>query len=277
MRGLIFVYITLLISACSVTGMKWDIVSGPTDTSSDIYGSYSAGCLDGAVSLAANSQTYQTMRIARQRYYGHPILIDFLKNYSETIVEKDLGILAIGDLSQARGGPMPGGHASHQIGLDADIWFKRFTPKEREILSLENIDSIPAISMVNSDALTINEQEWTADNVDVLKIASTHNDVERIFVNYVIKKKLCEKHKGEQWLSKLRPWWGHTHHYHVRLACPEGIELCKAQAPVDETDGCDETLDWWFSEEAQLKPAEDFDKKPRVIKLPLQCDEVYKS
>jgi hypothetical protein len=30
--------------------------------------------------------------------------------------------LYIGDISQPRGGPMTSGHASHQIGLDADIW-----------------------------------------------------------------------------------------------------------------------------------------------------------
>ena len=31
------------------------------------------------------------------------------------------GIL-VGDMSQPRGGPMLTGHASHQVGLDADIW-----------------------------------------------------------------------------------------------------------------------------------------------------------
>ena len=30
--------------------------------------------------------------------------------------------LLLGDISQPRGGPMLSGHASHQIGLDADIW-----------------------------------------------------------------------------------------------------------------------------------------------------------
>ena len=30
--------------------------------------------------------------------------------------------LLVGDMAQARGGPMLTGHASHQVGLDADIW-----------------------------------------------------------------------------------------------------------------------------------------------------------
>jgi len=271
------IFIFNIITGCvAPQNIKWSQVEGPTLNNSAVYGSYSAGCLDGAVSLAASSEHYQVMRITRKRYYGHPRLIHFLENFASKVYVSDFGSLLIGDLSQARGGPMPGGHASHQVGLDADIWFKRLPVNERNYMSLDDVESMSATSVISEDLSTINSSSWTEQNATVLKIASSFNEVERIFVNFVIKKQLCEKHKGETWLSKIRPWWGHNYHYHVRLACPEGSPGCKSQAVIAENDGCNETLDWWFSEEAQNELDKTVVKKIKVVDLPFQCDGLLK-
>ena len=272
---LLFGFFVFLLFGCASNEIKWNSVSGPTNNPDQVFGSYSAGCLDGAVSLTASSKNYQAMRLSRQRYYGHPRLIQFLNDYSKEVYESGLGSLAIGDLSQARGGPMPQGHASHQTGLDADIWFKRFTDDERKSLSLNDLESFSAIFVVNEDTLTINDETWKEESSLALKAAALHVDVERVFVNFVIKKKLCEIHKGESWLNKIRPWWGHNYHYHVRLSCPKGSATCKPQQPVIQNDGCDETLDWWFTEEAQTELDKKKDIKERIIKLPLQCAAVF--
>ena len=41
-----------------------------------------------------------------------------------------LPVFYVGDMAQPRGGPLPFGHASHQTGLDVDIWFT-LTPRPR--------------------------------------------------------------------------------------------------------------------------------------------------
>jgi len=275
---LIFLVLVLLISNCSLPVKRdWHTVDEPTNKKGEVYGSYSAGCLDGAISLSASSLYFQAMRPSRKRYYGHPDLIQFLEEYSKTLYDKGLGSLAIGDLSQARGGPMSSGHASHQLGLDADIWFLRFTESEKKALSLHDTESIPATTMVNDDSISINQNNWHKDNTLALKFAAINMKVERVFVNYVIKKALCESHKGEKWLSKIRPWWGHTYHYHVRLACPNNSLYCNQQNPVTQTDGCDETLDWWYSEEALQTREKKSMKEASDVKLPLQCEKVLQS
>jgi penicillin-insensitive murein endopeptidase len=42
-------------------------------------------------------------------------------------------------------------------------------------------------------------------------------------------------------------------HFHVRLACPADDATCNDQAPVPAGDGCDETLAWWFTDDAKAE------------------------
>ena len=59
----------------------------------------------------------------------------------------------------------------------------------------------------------------------MLEVAASDPVVDRIFVNPVIKRELCtHEPPGSLWLRKLRPWWGHHDHFHVRLRCPPGSE-----------------------------------------------------
>ncbi|NJR13697.1 MAG: penicillin-insensitive murein endopeptidase, partial [Phyllobacteriaceae bacterium] len=70
-----------------------------------------------------------------------------------------------------------------------------------------------------------------------------------------IKKKLCDTVTGDRsWLGKVRPYWGHHYHFHVRLACPEGSPGCKGQEKTPAGDGCGKDLAWWFTDEP-WKPA----------------------
>ena len=71
----------------------------------------------------------------------------------------------------------------------------------------------------------------------------------RIFVNAAIKKAMCrEAGSDRDWLAKVRPWWGHAEHFHVRIACPPDSPECKPQPPVPAGDGCGHELDYWFKE-----------------------------
>ncbi len=84
----------------------------------------------------------------------------------------------------------------------------------------------------------------------LLRRAASYPEVERILVHPGIKKKLCETVTGDRsWLRKVRPFWGHDYHFHIRIGCQPGSTGCKAQAETTPGDGCDKSLAWWFTEE----------------------------
>ena len=97
----------------------------------------------------------------------------------------------------------------------------------------------------------------------VVMQAASYPQVERVFVNPAIKKKLCDTWTGDRsLLGKVRPIYGHDEHFHIRMQCPPGASGCKAQAPVASGDGCDKSLAWWFTKEPWAKPEKKPGEKP---------------
>ncbi|HEX2147893.1 MAG TPA: penicillin-insensitive murein endopeptidase [Pseudorhizobium sp.] len=225
-------------------------------------GSYAKGCIVGAAALPADGPTWQAMRLSRNRRWGHPELVALLERFSRDAAALGWGSgILVGDISQPRGGPMLFGHASHQIGLDADIWF---TPKPAQPLSPQQREEMPFTSMLDkSKFLTVDPRRWTATHARVVMQAASYPQVERIFVNPAIKKKLCETWRGDRThLGKVRPIYGHDEHFHIRIGCPPGASNCKPQAAVGAGDGCDKSLAWWFTDEPWAKPKKDPKAKP---------------
>jgi penicillin-insensitive murein DD-endopeptidase len=209
-------------------------------------GYYSHGCLAGATLLPLNGPTWQVMRLSRNRNWGHPELIKVLERISAKAAKRGWPGLLVGDMSQPRGGPMLTGHASHQVGLDADIWL---TPMPQRELSREEREEMSATMVVADDRRDVEREVWTPAHAMVIKTAAQDPDVERIFVNAAIKKALCrEAGSDRDWLQKVRPYWGHDYHFHIRISCPPGNADCKPQDPVPAGDGCGKDLDWWFQE-----------------------------
>ena len=244
----------------------------PTETMTRSIGFYARGCLAGAKALPVDGETWQVMRLSRNRNWGHPAMIAFLERFSRKAAQEGIwpGIL-VGDISQPRGGPMLTGHASHQIGLDADVWL---TPAPDRRLTREEREEMSAVDMVSADGLTVDRTHWTARQAGIVKAAAEAPEVERIFVNAAIKKALCETAKGEPWMNKVRPYWGHNYHFHIRIACPADQPDCRPQDPVPPGDGCDKTLAWWFTDEA-LHPAPGKPKPPlSLAELPPECRSV---
>ncbi len=208
-------------------------------------GGYARGCMAGGKMLPVNGPAWQAMRLSRNRNWGHPLLVKYVEKLAVDARKLDgwPGLL-VGDMAQPAGGPMLTGHASHQIGLDADIWLKPMPPKE---LTAEERENISAVSMLGDDKLTINAKFWTPEHVKLLRRASLYPEVARIFVHPVIKKALCEAAGTDRgWLAKVRPWWGHHYHFHVRLKCPANNPGCVDQPPLGNDDGCGAELDNWF-------------------------------
>ena len=245
------------------------LASTPAPGPARPIGSYTKGCLAGGQQLPADGPNWQVMRPSRNRAWGDPVLISFLEHLAATLPEAAgwPGLL-IGDIAQPRGGPMLTGHASHQIGMEADIWLtpmpdRRLTPAER--------DEMPATNVVAAGGLDVDPSVWTPRHRKLLEMVARSPGVARIFVNAAIKRALCREAGADRgWLRLIRPWWGHNYHFHLRLSCPAGQSQCEEQTPPAPGDGCGE-LDWWFTEEA-LHPKPGPPRKPlRLADLPSTC------
>jgi len=239
-------------------------VNDPVPMEARAIGSYARGCLAGARELPVNGPAWQAMRLSRNRNWGHPALLDYIERLARDAQEKDgwPGLL-VGDLAQPRGGPMLTGHASHQIGLDADIWLKSM-PDRR--LSRAERERMSAVSVLAANGLSVDPEVWTPGHVKLLKRAVSYDEVARIFVHPAIKKAVCEAAGNDRrWLRKVRPWWGHHYHFHVRLKCPPGYEGCRDQSPPPPGDGCRQPLDYWYG----LLTAPPKPDRPKKKKAPI--------
>ena len=212
------------------------------------------------------------MRLSRNRMWGNPAMIAFLERFSRKARAEGIwnGIL-VGDISQPRGGPMLTGHASHQIGLDADVWL---TPMPERSLTRAEREEMSAVDMVAEGGLSVDRSHWSEAQAGIIRAAAEEPEVDRIFVNAAIKKALCETHKGEPWMNRVRAYWGHNYHFHIRIKCPAGEGSCEPQDPIPPGDGCDKSLNWWFTDEA-LHPAPGKPKPPLTLaQLPPECRSV---
>jgi penicillin-insensitive murein endopeptidase len=224
---------------------KWASLSTPLAGPPSAIGFYAAGCLQGAQTLPLDGDGYAVMRPSRRRYFGHPALIDYLTRLAAATHERTGRLLLIGDMAPPRGGPMLSGHASHQTGLDADVWLTtrtaRPTASQRERLGAPSY-------VVGRKRL---RPAFTRAQASLLAEAANHDEINRIFVSPPIKRYMCREYPEAPWLYRLRGWWGHEDHFHVRLLCPSGDASCTDQDPLNPADnGCGAELDWWFSAEA---------------------------
>ncbi len=249
----------------------------PAAGSTRVVGFYAKGCIAGAQALPIDGETWQVMRLSRNRNWAHPDMVALLKRLADK-AHKDAGWpgILVGDMSQPRGGPMLTGHASHQVGLDADVWL---TPMPDRQLSRNEREEMSAVMMVRPDRLDIDPNSWTPNHLAVIRAAAQEPSVQRIFVNAAIKKALCREARGDRsWLSKVRPMYGHDYHFHIRIKCPAGGD-CESQPEPTEGEACGAgDLAYWFKDEVlhpkpPATPPEP--KQPMTLaQLPAACRQI---
>ncbi|MCM5557994.1 penicillin-insensitive murein endopeptidase [Pleomorphomonas sp. JP5] len=270
-------FLATVLPAAAETPAKqlFGAVEDPAPLAARSIGSYSRGCLAGAALLPVNGPTWQVMRLSRNRNWGNPVLVGFLEHLASKAPAVGWNGLLVGDLSQPRGGPMSSGHASHQIGLDADIWL---TPMPKRELTYDERERVSAVSMLAPDKLTVDPKKFSQRQFNIIRLAAKQPEVERIFVNRAIKKALCEGAGSDRaWLSKVRPWWGHDFHFHVRMACPANSPTCKPQASPPSGDGCGAELQSWYAPPPKpTKPSKPKPPRPEITlkDLPPECSQV---
>lgn len=259
---------------------------GPAPMKPRSIGFYTRGCLAGGMQLPKTGPAWQAMRLSRNRNWGHPALVKFLKKLALDAKEKDgwPGLL-VGDMSQPRGGPMLTGHRSHQVGLDGDIWL---TSMPGKVQSYKQRERRSAVSMLARGGLAVDPKKWSLSRAKLIRRAAMAPEVARIFVHPAIKKALCEAADSigdnRNWLSRVRPWYGHHYHFHVRLRCPKGMGGCRNQPEPKAGDGCGKPLDDWFNLlrpkkiKKPIKPKKKKKRKKRqpltLASLPLACTTV---
>jgi len=261
-----------------IAKQRFGAVSEPDRQAANPLGTYNRGCLAGAEQLPETGPAWQAMRLSRNRNWGHPEMIRFLEDLGAQARRIGWPGIYVGDISQPRGGPLPSGHASHQIGLDADVWLLPpsrldLTPARREQISMEPV--------VRPD-LRATSDAWTPAHYRLVMAALADARVARIFVSGAIKMRMCADASPQEkpLLRKLRPWWGHTEHFHVRLNCPAGAQDCVGQAPPPPGDGCAGAV-WWVTD--ALRPPDPDAPKPKpkpeltLADLPAQCTGVLDS
>lgn len=255
----------------------WSKILAPIGNTPQAIGGYANGCQLGAQLLPESGYGYVSIRRHRNRYYTQPITLGAINHVANYMGSLYNARILIGDLSQPAGGKMPFGHTSHQSGLDVDFWF--YTVPEG---TMPPVDIEPP-TMVDKARGTLVPGRWQEAYTTAVMAAAEHPDTTRIFVNPVIKKHLCQQHytvDPTERLRKIRPWWGHDAHFHVRMRCPQGSPACEPQAPPPPGDGCNADLDNWITDQSNaiLHPKPAKPSKPKQPKpLHPQCAALIQS
>lgn len=250
---------------------------GPTGGRPVAIGFYSKGCISGAVALPESGPSWQAMRLSRNRNWGHPEMIGFLQGLSQAAQQAGWRGLYIGDIGQPRGGPAASGHASHQMGLDADIWM---LPPSSLNLSPQQRENLSSVSVVNNAGTALNSN-WNPGHMAIIRAAARDPRIERIFVDPVVKLAMCEAETGNRaYLRKIRPMNQHNYHFHVRMACPAGSS-CQQQDAPPAGDGCAEAAEWIKNriDPSRVKPVPPdpnyrHPRSYRLSEMPQQCQAV---
>lgn len=264
-KTLIALCALLISSAAAQAATPWQTIRQPISGPPQSIGAYANGCIIGAQPLPLEAPGYQVMRTDQRRFFGHPDLIAFIQRLSTRTNQLGLGEVLVGDMGMAAGGRFSSGHASHQSGLDVDIWLQ--LPKQRwtgqMLLKPQPLD------LVAADGKNVVARHWQPEIDSLIKLAAKDSEVTRIFVNPAIKKQLCaDAGSDREWLRKVRPWFQHRAHMHVRLRCPAGSTQCEDQPLPPAGDGCGAELQSWF---APAKPGSTAPVKREPPPLPPAC------
>lgn len=256
----------------------------PSKQRTEPLGFYAKGCLAGGIAIPVDGPAWQVIHLSRNRRWGTPDMIALVERLArEARAQDGWNGLMIGDISQPRGGPMLSGHASHQIGLDADIWL---TPMPDRTMTYEEREVIPEASVLKSSMVQVDNRKWTRSHQRLIVRAASYPQVERVFVHPAIKKKLCDTLQGADRavLNKIRPIYGHHYHFHIRMKCPPGSSGCEDQVDPPVDSGCGKPLAEWLDRvrpRPVVKPTKPVKvAKPQYLKLsslPDACAVVLKA
>jgi penicillin-insensitive murein endopeptidase len=148
--------------------------------------------------------------LSRNRNWAHPEMIKVLERISTKVPKIGWPGLLVGDMTQPRGGPMITGHVSHQIGLDADVWF---TPMPDHELTRQEREEKMATNIVNDTWDDVRSEIWSPVYIALLKTVADDPQVD-VLVNYAIKKALCRDVKTDRSRLGRCALFLYNYHFH---------------------------------------------------------------
>lgn len=235
-----------------------------------VIGTQASGCIAGAVRLPDTAPGLQAIRLSRSSFWGHPDTIAAIERLGREARAAGLPDVYAGDISDPRGGPLRGGHFSHQMGIDADVWLDVTPP--HPVLPPAEREAIEPASLVRADGRAVDPERWSAGVVTLIRLAAGLPRVDRVLVNPAIKRQLCVEATGDRsWLRLVRPWWGHASHMHIRFLCPGNQAACVQAPPPPVGEGCDASLQWWF-DQPTVAPRPSAPAAP--VPLPAACQAI---
>ncbi len=211
----------------------WSTLAGPSGGPPAIWGRYDQGCIGGAVALDLDGPGFQVIYPQRRRNYGHPETLDFVRDLGAAMQALGHGPINVADIGQVRGGPITG-HASHESGLDVDVWYRL----DLAPLPVEERRGLGEVSAIGADG-AVDPAHWGEAQVALVRLAAEDPRIARIFVHAGVKADLCARDWPDRdWLRVLVPEPAHDRHMHVRLNCPADQPGCEGQAAPPAGTGC---------------------------------------
>ncbi len=224
----------LLVLVLSLSSFAQELPTEP-------IGYYSDGSLRHGQRLPDQGPGFMKLFLDRNRSFGAAEMINMITKATAGLNEAfpNLDRLQIGDIAKEGGGKVSDLHTSHQNGLDVDVTYFRLNHKEQ---APEHITGFSE-TMVTGGRISKNfdtPRVW-----EFLKKLHENGQVQRIFMDPVIKKEICrlarlkkEVVSFEEVLRSLRPYPGHADHMHIRLRCPLEAKECRAQEDPPAGSGC---------------------------------------
>lgn len=230
--------------------------TGVPKTSDQVVGYSTKGSLENATNLfdlsnADNGSFFKLLAPAKKRFYGTFEMGSLLKFLGEFVRSKlkNSG-LVVGDVSQEKGGAIYSlnpktkkyelAHSGHEAGMDADVAY--MVAKNSLIFN----------SVLGKEAGKLDPDFLIKDQWELFKVGYQTGLVDITFLDEKIKGALCkmalqnneissykdEKSFAGQVLSRLIPWPGHHHHFHLRMKCSKNQPRCRQTIYGYKGTGC---------------------------------------
>lgn len=199
------------------------------------------GTLENGDCLPEQGEGYMQLYRDMQRIWGADPMIDMIQKTALEMARRYPGRdrLQVEDISAQNGGDIDG-HSSHENGLDVDLGYYKADGVEHDPIAKHQYYADP---MVVNGRVSPNfdlERNW-----ELMKALHRHGNVQKIFVDQVLKNEFCRyaRSKGEfsanvQVLRSLRHVTNHQDHMHVRLRCPPNANGCRNAPEPPAGSGC---------------------------------------